>query len=517
MANSVETVVQLATGVDGYSPDVTSSNFKVTRLKNVAPKFGRWKADTRGDVISTLVLDVGDKLERIVYYTHPYDKFSQLYAVSQHHIYRYDFLNDRFYATPIYTFPYKQESNIAVVAWYDKLYVTKPRSPIVEVSFGKTREVTEFGARYSIICNNHLMVANLSTATGETPIALRWSDLYDPTSFDFSTSSEADSFELEPQDRKITGLTNQKGVAIIYTHGGIWAGSYANGKFSFNPLYSDFGNLFHGAVVQLREVDYFIGEDNIYSLDGTVISTIGDAIWSFFVSDCNFDSVNTLIRTKVDKQESEIAWIYPKKGGGYWSIVYNYKEQKWSDRDPDGLVSSMNALYKLYGIYTINDITNTINSMSDPTQTINGEWQYVDCGYSKLSITIDGKVLDDSIRFYSMVNESARSITIETGEIYMESLNVVKEINKITLQYSGAGTPSVTIQLGRRKSRMEAVTWSDPISPGYVDRPIFYCRNVGVGKLIRLRINISNTDTNFIAELTGLSFDYVTDNGTPEN
>lgn len=155
--------------------------------------------------------------------------------------------------------------------------------------------------------------------------------------------------------------------------------------------------------------------------------------------------------------------------------------------------------------------------MSDPTQTINGEWQYVDCGYSKLSITIDGKVLDDSIRFYSMVNESARIITIETGEIYMESLNVVKEINKITLQYSGAGTPSVTIQLGRRKSRMEAVTWSDPISPGYVDRPIFYCRNVGVGKLIRLRINISNTDTNFIAELTGLSFDYVTDNGTPEN
>ena len=63
---------------------------------------------------------------------------------------------------------------------------------------------------------------------------------------------------------------------------------------------------------------------------------------------------------------------------------------------------------------------------------------------------------------------------------------------------------------------MEAVTWSAAIEPGFVDKPIFFCRDVGVGKLIRLRINIANTDTDFIAELTGLSFDYVTDNGTPE-
>jgi hypothetical protein len=516
MTNSAESVISLNAGVNLYAPDVTSTELRLTKLTNVAPKFGRWKAATRGDVISTLVLEVGDKLERLIYYTHPYDKFSQLYAISQRHIYRYDFLNDRFYATPIYSFAYRQETNIAAVAWYDKLYVTKPRSPIVEVSFGKCTEVTEFGARYSIICNNHLMIANVSTLTGETPILVQWSDLYDPTSFDFSTSSEADTFELEPQDRKITGLTNQKGVAVIYTHGGIWTGSYSNGKFSFAPLYSDVGNLFHGAVVQLREVDYFIGEDNIYSLDGTVLSTVGDAIWPFFASDCNFDSVNMLIRTKVNKQENEIAWIYPRVSGGYWSIVYNYKEQKWSDRNPDDIVSSINALYKLYGVYTINEIVNTINSMSDPAQTVNGEWQYIDCGYSKLSITFGGKVLNDAIQFYSMVDESARVITIETGELYMDSLSIVKEINRITLQYSGAGSPTITIQIGSRKSRMEAVTWSAAIEPGFVDKPIFFCRDVGVGKLIRLRINIANTDTDFIAELTGLSFDYATDNGTPE-
>lgn len=114
-------------------------------------------------------------------------------------------------------------------------------------------------------------------------------------------------------------------------------------------------------------------------------------------------------------------------------------------------------------------------------------------------------------RFAASVSDETYECEAETFELYFDKLSEVKEVNKLTLFFSGGGTPDVRVLVGTRKHRFQAVTWSTAklLADSVPGETAFFFRNDGAGSLIRFKIQVNNTSTNFVSELTHLSFDHL--------
>src|SRR3990172_7509154 len=97
---SVEKSSPLNQSVDTYNPDIVSAELQFSRLKNIQPRFGRFKLPNG----LLLVQAIGsEEILAFAFYTQPVDKFSALYAITNTSIYAFDFAAGEFDATPIYT------------------------------------------------------------------------------------------------------------------------------------------------------------------------------------------------------------------------------------------------------------------------------------------------------------------------------------------------------------------------------------------------------------------------------
>ena len=508
---SEEKTFPLNQSVDTYNPDITDQGLAFSRLKNIQPRLGRYMLPNGLELVQIL----GDEpIIAFAHYTQPVDKYSSLYAITLTSIYFFDFSTGEFDETPIYTgFP-EMDSPVMVVPWYDTVYVSKAQGKLIKLQANVAVEVENApGARYGLSSNSHLMLAYLSDVTSEQPTTVRWSDLYLPESFEITSDSEADLFELEPSDEEITGLSYQRGVNILYTRNSIWLARYypLPTGYKFEPLFTGIGNIYHGAQLRIKEVDIFIGEDNFYMIDGLQLTAIGDRIWEFFNSTIDKENSNIVIRAILDTSRNEAYWIYPHVDGGTWSVVYNYKEDKWSDRDPLGVKAVLFLKFPLRGFLVIDDIGDTIDDVAD---MIDGDWQYFGFNFTDLVGAGIGKIFhksDSFGRFADSVSDSTFQAVWETYEMFAGKLSETSEINKMTLSFSGAGTPDVQLEVGRRAHRFAAVTWGTAkvLSDSVPGETAFFFRSDGVVKLIRFKLTINNTATDYVSEMTHVSFDHL--------
>ena len=511
-----ENVFRLGDGVDVYNPDVTSDELRFKRLKNLQPFRGRLKAANGFVLVDTIG---SSRVLAFAFCTEPYALYSSLFAFTETGIYAYDFVNDEFDSTAIYTWP-SGTGPIAIAPWYSSVYATRKGAPLVRLVGAVATIVADApGGRYLKVSNSHLMIANLAFGTENYPNRVRWSDIYLPELWEITSASEADFFELEPSDGEITGLTYQRGNNLIYTRPTIWIARYnpIPVGYRFEPLYTDVGSSFHGGVISVKERDFFIGADNIYEIDGLQLKEIGDPIWAFFKEDCITNPVTGFLSTRVIKQQHSVAWIYNKLGGGYWSIVYNYKQKSWSDRDPQDVFASLYLEAPLRGFIPINDVTSIINDPPNDTNLINGDWQFPTSTLSELHGGSDGDIFDSNATFEKATAGVPIACEAETFEFYVDSLFDKKEFDSVNLHFSGLGLPNIQLYVGTRENRLQAVTWSAAIElyDQLSGETAFNFRGlsgaVGQGKLIRFKFSWNNYENNYVDELTNISFSKLND------
>jgi len=504
-------------GLDTYNPPLVSDELKFLTLDNLEPRLGRIVAAAGYSLVQDIGITGTNAIMGFAYYTLPMFNFTCLYAFSKTSIYFYDFETELFDTTAIYSGFVSTDDQYAIFQWYDALYVTKSNGPFIKIQYKTATVVSDaiFG-KYGLIANSHVMLANVNDGVTNTSTRIQWSDLDAPESFALDPNeSEADFFDLEPTNIQITGLSYQRGSPLVYSESAIWIGTYVGfpGGFTWQPLFTGLGNIFHYAVVRYKEVDYFISNDNIYSLNGFQPTTIGDDIWERFIDDVKV-SGNTKVCGYSDSRKDQVFWVYQRKDDSYWSIVYNVKENKWTERDPQDLTAFFDApKIALRGFEVIDDVATLIDSDSDLIDDPNAGFPVV---IPQLvgAPDVDNPVIGTTGGILKL-NGDGFDFVAETFDFFFNSIEDTEEINKCSIEFTGAGNPNIQVYICGRKNQDSTMTWSAPVSVENLDGTrSFYFRNSGVGKYIRFKFTWTNTNTDYITDLRLISFRKVEDDDT---
>lgn len=508
MTSHVPRQFRLTEGVDAYNPDVIEKDLVFAYLNNVDPRLGRLWASKGYASFQNLALSGSDRIISFGSYQLASRQYNDLYAFSRTKVFWFNFSTGLFDTTPIYTSFYSSDDPYVLIPWYGALYVTKPLSPYVRLQHKTATVISNaLSARYGLLANSHAYFASVNDGVTNHLGRIRWSDLDDPESIEFDAqSSEADFFDLEPDSRQITGVSYQRGTPLVYAENNIWGGTPIGfpGGFRHDPLFPGIGNIFHNAVIRNKEVDFFIAQDNIYALNGLQLEPIGDAIYDRFINSVKISS-DTSVRGYIDSRKDQVFWVYTKTDDSLWSIVYNYKEKKWSERDPQSLTAWWDSpRVAMRGYDAIDDIATLIDNVATMIDDPAGGYPVVlpQLGGTSLSPAIVVKANDANLRAVG----TAFSHLIETFDFYFDTIGEVSEITKALIEYTGAGTPNLTVSIGTRDNQSAAIVWSATKAVDTSKGSLaFFIRSIGVGKYIRFRFAWGNTDANRITDLRLLS------------
>lgn len=508
MSTFINKPFRLNVGVDAYNPDVVVDQLSAFYLDNIEPRLGRSFLSTGYVQFQSLASQLAgsDKLVSFALYQLSTRDFVNFYVFSKTKAFWFDFSTGLFSTTAIYSsFPDTDEPFV-ILPWYDALYVTKFLSPIVKI---ERREVTvvegNISARYGLVANSHLFLAGVHDGISSQLARTRWSDLDAPESLEIDTqASEADFFDLEPDSLEITGLSYQRSNVIIYARNTIWAASYIGfpGGFRHDPIFPGLGNVFHDAVVRGKELDYFIGPDNFYVLNGLQPVPIGDNIYERFIEDLA-DGTKS-VRGYLDTRKNQVFWVYNSVAhDGPWSVVYNYQEKSWCERDAQELFGWFDAPRgQLRGYDAIDDVATMIDSDSDLIDDPNAGYPYTIpqlacCDQVTASPRTGGMLKLDGTLF---------DYKYETADFIFEDFTAVKEVHRANLMLIKSGNPDIFISIGLRNDQSDAIVWSDPIAMETQDgNTAFSFRAEGVGRFIRFRFTFDGDNLNFVRELRVLS------------
>lgn len=517
---------RLDKGLDTYNPALQAKELQFFRLMNVEPRLGRLMASTGFSVFQNLSLAVGDTVIDFGYYSLPNRKFINFYVFTRTKMFRFNFDTQLFETTPIYDEFFSSDEPYVILPWYDALYVTKRNCPLIRVERDTVTVVEDgFYAKYGIIANSHLYFGAVGNNLDDYLARLRWSDrdlpeglLIDPN------ESEADFFDLEPDSQGITGVSYQRGSPVVYCENGIWIGRDVGfpGGFAHEPLIPGIGNIFHHAVVRNKEIDFFIGRDNFYALNGLQLVPLGDLIFERFIGAVQKDET-AYVRGYLDSRKHQVFWVYKDTNDDLQCVVFNYKENKWSERDPQNLSAFYDTpRIAMRGYNVIDSYSNLPADLIDSASAIIDD---PDAGFPVVlpqfvgTVNADdeaivGAVTDEILK----VDETPFAHTVETHDFYFDEIGKVNEITRLLLEFVGDGDVGLVLNVGTRKNQATAITWSANIDLDKTTNAnlAFYFRRYGMGRYIRFRFQWENETDDNIMELLLLSIIEVLNDDTVE-
>lgn len=510
---------KLTEGLDAYNPEVTGKDLFFLYLNSVEPKLGRLYASLGHSVFQQLENATSDRIISFGYYQLRSRQFYELYAFSRTKVYRFNFATGLFNTAAIYSSFYSSDDPYVIIPWYDCMYVTKLYSPYVKIERDTVTVIADAPyARYGIVANGHVYLAGVGDTVTNELARVRWSDLDDPESFAIDpNSSEADFFDLEPDSREITGVSYQRGVPLTYAQNNIWAGTPIGfpGGFRHDPIIPGVGNIFHGALVHNKEVDYFIGDDNIYALNGLQLVPIGSEIYQRFIGDVK--KTNPYVRGYIDTRANQVFWIYLRTNDTYWSIVYNYLEKKWCERDPQNVTAWFDApRTSMRGFDTIDEMTEFVNTNTDLIDDPDAGYAVTVPQLAAANVSNANKVLSAHAQKLK-ADGTSFSHKIETFDFFFETIGEVNEVTKALIELTKGGTPNVALRIGVRDNQADAVVWSASTALDSSKSTLsFFTRSIGVGRYLRFEFTWTNTAANYVTDLRLLSLMQIEDNDTPE-
>lgn len=489
-------VTALSGGIQTYQPAISSLDLAFCDLHNLEPRRGRLYASLALTDFSADLAAVGDYVVGFGYYQFGDNQTANLYAVTTKAIYWFDFVAGQFSSTPVYTYATASSVPPAFLQDLDSLFVVRYKQPVIKLQSAVATVSEMPRARYGLVFNSHAFLANVGSASSTNQSKVQWSDLELFESFEVDpTQSEADFFVLEPGAGEITGLSLQRGSGIIYTPTSIWIATYVGfpGSFTFQPLFTGNGNQYHHAVVRAKELDYFIGLDNFYVLNGYQLEPIGDAVWERFIGELKKEP-NCSVFGYLDTRNTQVFWVYQKEDDTYASVVYNYKEQKWSFRDSQQISAFFDSpRINLRGYIVIDDVSETID---DVTGTPDGD----DFVFSRNFPQLLGAF--NSRKVLTWGTHALGTCRFETFDFYADNIEQVKEINRLTLDFKSTGSPQLQLFVGTRHSQNDDVTWSAAIDKEVQDgSQSFFSHSQAVGKYVRFKVVVTNETNHELKEM----------------
>jgi len=542
---------KLNVGMDSYDTGIAEQTLKLQELKNLYPKDNRLFTQRKQKLFQTITDNDPRRIVSFAYYVLDDQPVISLYALGMDHLYQWNTEDQTFNLMTAtgggtYTNDIRTYDPFASMQWEGVVYVTRLRQEILKlqnnivydnIDTTVAADTHNLTARYMINAAGHMMLGYTNEGDLNQAVKIRWSDLNAPEDFR-STSllgGESDSFEFPAENGFISGLTSQRGFTNVYLFNSIWRGRYTPGRtisgvlapFTFDELFPGLGAVYHYSVAQVKDVDYFIGQDNVYKLDGLNPVEIGDEIWNFFESSHNNLAFGDSVYAHVNERDNEISWLYATNivGKTYWSIVYNYKEQKWSNRDPQNMFSAFRPSITLKSFYVIDDFDfatyggiDTFDGESpagggETTTYIDGDWQFKILPFrgifgGELTADIEHGTIYEDVEEFAMFDDTAMACEFETYEFDVNSFFGTKEIDAMKLLIKKSGSPNITLNVSTRPNQDTAFTTSIDIdsSAQLAGATEFYFSNFGVDNFMKFKVSWNNTDANYIEEVYGIAF-----------
>ena len=518
-------------GLNVYSPDLTTDELVVRDVKNAVVRLGRYRMANELQEVQTRP-QAGD----IMTLAATYDinsLASNVYAFGEVEplIYRND--SEEFEVIPIPWYTPRRVPT-ASVNWMGKLYATRPGFPLTRLDGSKFHLVDSayevgrpnLSARYAIINANHLMVANIRYGAGQYLGRVQWSDIYLPEQWKILEATEADFFDVTDDGLEVTGLSNQRGAAVIYTVNGIWRAVYERLPiiYRFEQIFTGIGNVYHYAQIQVKDVDFFIGQDNIYILDGLAApQPIGTPIWEFFINDLKDNFRGNMVIAGQNERFSEVFWTYESKDGSLQQIVFNYLENQWSRRGAQEAYTWLLPPTQIRTYRTINSFDtlpdDAISGGEYSDEPIDGDFQFEVFGETGFAAGKDGQFFRLRPNRFAQHGSDKQEGFIETFEFSFNSVFREKEHYKTKVLLKKVGNPTLVLKIGTRKSQSVPVEWTTvPLTDevGFLGESMFHKRLAG--KFIRFRLEwINGSENDYVEEIYGIGFEiYINDEDKTE-
>lgn len=524
-----EIFIPFTEGQNNYGPPITNVETTVpfVQVKNVAFRQSSIKSPNG----STRLLPSGGNsmanCNKLAYYTNETDQSIWLYTLGDtvERVSRlYDYNGNGYFVSSglsLDEITYNNNEEFSIAEFSDKVFVTSLSVDPFYLKGGAAYKIDFAGfgdvqARYVLYADDHLFFANLRQNGTIRTYRILWSDLYHPLDLEVSESKESGSFDIGFSDRQITGITSQRGAIMIYAQRAIWRVEYvgfADGIYKFSRLYSGLGNAYHGSVVSVKENDIFIDLDNIYILDGTTPTAIGDPIINFLRNTLSEVTSTTYVVGKLDESNDEVSWTYTANGnlgttaGEKWQIVYNYKEDKWSNRSAFEVRDFNFFPYKVITGLTWEDMSEPWNSVAYYSKN------WLDFSFESpynafILFENDLHVVDKSK--YSGPNDVERECELETfdmtlGTVFSEKLCITAKLLYEGYEDQISSFNNLTLHLGGRDKYNEPVVWDESVPVIELDHDEFHAAFNVTKKFLRFKLTWTNSNDAFVNNIVGLS------------
>lgn len=327
---SKEQLFPINLGIQTFNPEISGSGFYLSNLDNFRTNFNRlFPVRSHKEYYSL----PGETVRGLAYVFDVGEQSLQFFLITKNKAYILGVDSD---GKPSFSqvgteYAWTRDHKVTWVSWDDEVdgvvYFTKEGTSLQRLSRSGLSTVTPtwvdpvtstaepLSARYSAVIQSRLVLANVTLPSAVHPRRVQWSDLNNPEDFEILPSKEADLFDLETGNLEITGLFNHRGYMTLFSRRGIWRAAYIGPPqvFRFEPVYSDFGNIYHHAGVSVKDSIYFIGNDNFYLMEGFTPRPIGDEIWPEWL-ESNITTVEQPIIGWANEEKREIFWKFTRKG-----------------------------------------------------------------------------------------------------------------------------------------------------------------------------------------------------------
>ena len=279
------------------------------------------------------------------------------------------------------------EENWEFVQFGNSLIATNFDDPVQTIRVGDSGSFGDLitstlkpKARHLETIRDFLVLGNTNDGTdGPIPYRVWWSALNDSTDFDPSDTTLS-GFQDIPEAGAVQRIVGGAEYALVFLERQIYRMTRVSSPlvFTFDPVDRKRGVPIPGGVIELGRHVFFITEEGFFYQDGTNSHPIGaNRVDDFFWN--QFDSANAhRVSGGVDFLNKLIVWAFPGTGaaGGAPNklLMYNWKDDKWSDADVDTQVI-VRAETQAFSLDDLDSISTDIDSGAFDPSFDSAKWQ----------------------------------------------------------------------------------------------------------------------------------------------
>jgi hypothetical protein len=297
-----------------------------------------------------------------------------------------------------------------------------------------------------------VMVGNtFDTTDGSVPHRVRWCAIGDHTDWTVSATTQADYEDLNSVFGEVKKVVFA-GDFYAFQEKAITRLRYVGSPtvFQVDTFETKRGAKYNGSVVSFGDRIFYLSEDGFYMLRYSESHPIGaDKVDKTFFADLNTEYA-TRIRATIDPINNLVMWAYPSNNGGGAldkQIIYNWKNNRWSTSDYTltHIGTSLSLGYTLEQLDSISTDIDAFTISLDSRTWKGGE-------LSLMGFNSDWKMCYFNGNTKSAVIESAEFQPIEGQKAHLLRLRGLMDANS-------------TLEIGKRDSLTDTVTWSSSYSP----------------------------------------------------